>query len=100
VETVFGRMGNIVASQGDYTTSLITNNSNVSGAYLDDTLDWLNANKAAYNHTHTFSSITSKPTTLSGYGITNAYTKGESIDLFLRKDVNDTFSGQYMTFDN
>lgn len=29
------------------------------------------------NHTHTFASLTSKPTTLSGYGITNAYTKTE-----------------------
>lgn len=33
------------------------------------------------NHTHTFASITSKPTTLSGYGITNAYTKTEVDDL-------------------
>src|SRR5690606_11427035 len=29
------------------------------------------------NHTHTFSSITGKPTSLSGYGITDAYTKSE-----------------------
>lgn len=28
-------------------------------------------------HTHTFASLTSKPTTLSGYGITDAYTKTE-----------------------
>ena len=27
------------------------------------------------NHTHTFDSLTSKPTTVSGYGITDAYTK-------------------------
>lgn len=98
VETVFGRMGNIVASQGDYKTSLITNNSNVSGAYLDDALDWLNANKAAYNHTHTFASITSKPTTLSGYGITNAYTKGQSDGKYLL-NTTDTFTG-VITFNN
>lgn len=30
---------------------------------------------APINHTHTFSSITDKPTTLAGYGITDAYTK-------------------------
>jgi hypothetical protein len=35
------------------------------------------ANFAAANHTHTFGSITSKPTTIAGYGITDAYTKNE-----------------------
>lgn len=30
------------------------------------------------NHTHTFASLTSKPTTLSGYGITDAPTKSGS----------------------
>ena len=30
------------------------------------------------NHTHTFASITSKPTTLSGYGITDAYTSAQT----------------------
>lgn len=30
------------------------------------------------NHTHTFDSITSKPTTISGYGITDAYTKTQT----------------------
>lgn len=29
------------------------------------------------DHTHTFASLTSKPTTISGYGITDAYTKTE-----------------------
>ena len=29
------------------------------------------------NHTHTFAQITNKPTTIAGYGITDAYTKGE-----------------------
>lgn len=29
------------------------------------------SNKASSNHSHTFSSLTSKPTTLSGYGITD-----------------------------
>lgn len=32
---------------------------------------------APISHTHAFSSLTSMPTTLSGYGITNAYTKLE-----------------------
>lgn len=33
---------------------------------------------ALSTHTHTFASLTSKPTTISGYGITDAYTKTES----------------------
>ena len=35
-------------------------------------------NYALSTHTHTFASLTSKPTTISGYGITDAYTKTES----------------------
>src|SRR5690606_28413275 len=35
------------------------------------------------NHTHTYASLTSKPTTLSAAGITNAYTKGESDGKYL-----------------
>lgn len=33
---------------------------------------------ALSTHTHTFASLTNKPTTISGYGITDAYTKTES----------------------
>ena len=35
-------------------------------------------NYALSTHTHTFASLTNKPTTISGYGITDAYTKKES----------------------
>src|SRR5690606_37488009 len=35
------------------------------------------------NHTHTFAQITNKPTTIAGYGITDAYTKGEVNDGFV-----------------
>ncbi|ANF52051.1 hypothetical protein A0O34_16690 [Chryseobacterium glaciei] len=34
--------------------------------------EWATANLALTNHTHTFASLTAKPTTLSGYGITDA----------------------------
>lgn len=43
---------------------------------------------APINHTHGFDTITGKPTTLSGYGITNAYTKTEvddKLNLYLSK---------------
>ena len=39
-------------------------------------IESLKINTAAKTHTHTFASITNKPTTLSGYGITDAYDKG------------------------
>src|SRR5690606_24039131 len=35
------------------------------------------------NHTHTFAQITNKPTTIAGYGITDAYTKGEVNNAFV-----------------
>lgn len=37
-----------------------------------------NSYAATKDHTHTFASLTSKPTTLNGYGITDAYTKTET----------------------
>ena len=46
--------------------------SNVDG--LQTALD----GKAASSHTHTFASLTSKPTTLSGYGITDAASSSHS----------------------
>lgn len=38
---------------------------------------FFNSLYAASSHSHTFDSLSSKPTTLAGYGITNAYTKTE-----------------------
>lgn len=43
----------------------------VSGGWINQT--FAEAGIAAVGHTHTFSSLTSKPTTLSGYGITDAF---------------------------
>lgn len=36
------------------------------------------------SHTHTFDSLTSKPTTISGYGITDAYTKTQTDTKYLQ----------------
>lgn len=41
----------------------------------DGTFKWSGTNVSLEGHTHTFASITSKPTTLGGYGITDAATK-------------------------
>lgn len=43
-------------------------------------------------HTHTFASLTSKPTTISGYGITDAYTKTEADGKYLL-NTTDTLTG-------
>ena len=50
-----------------------------AGSGLDaDTLDGLQATAfASASHSHTFASLTSKPTTLSGYGITDAATSAQ-----------------------
>ena len=47
----------------------------ISGALGNQTdlINHLSTNYAATGHTHTFASLQSKPTTLSGYGITDAY---------------------------
>ena len=41
VESVFGRLGAVVAVAGDYAASEVTNDSGVSGANVDDALDAL-----------------------------------------------------------
>ncbi|MBD3661799.1 MAG: tail fiber domain-containing protein [Arenibacter algicola] len=50
------------------------------------------------NHTHTFSSLTSKPTTIGGYGITDSYTKTEADGKYLL-NTTDTLSGN-LTLDS
>lgn len=47
------------------------------------TIDYSTVGAAAASHTQAWSTITSTPTTISGYGITDAYTKSE-VDSFLQ----------------
>ena len=47
VITFEGRSGNVVATAGDYAAGLITNDSSVTGAFVDDALDNLAADIAA-----------------------------------------------------
>lgn len=58
VSTVFGRLGNIVANEADYEAFY----PKLSATYANPS--WINS--------LAFSKITGKPTTLSGYGITDA----------------------------
>lgn len=51
--------------------------------YEDISGTWVN--QALPTHTHDWADVTSEPTTLAGYGITNAYTKGETDTLLAGK---------------
>lgn len=61
-------------------------------------IEYLRINTAAKTHKHSFASILSKPTTLSGYGITDAYdkgsvyTKGETSEKFVHSSVTTTYT--------
>ena len=46
--------------------------------------EWVASSYSLSTHTHTFASLTSKPTTLSGYGITDAYNR----DYIISKNIN------------
>ena len=71
--------GDLTVNGGDITlngTGTITGIDTVTAAthaanksYVDTQV----ATRAASSHTHTFASLTSKPTTISGYGITDAF---------------------------
>lgn len=87
VVAVAGEAG--VAGVSDY--GQLTGKPKVNGVELlsgNNTLAQLGiqpaGSYAAADHTHTFASLTSKPTTISGYGITDAYTKTE---------INNSLSG-------
>ncbi len=47
VSSVFGRIGAVLAVLGDYSASLVTNNSTVVGATVADALDWLASHAGA-----------------------------------------------------
>lgn len=47
VDSVFGRVGNVVAVTGDYDSDQVDNLSSVSGASVSDALDWLLMNAGA-----------------------------------------------------
>ena len=53
---------------------------------LDTRVDNLEASKSDNGHTHTFASLTSKPTTISGYGITDALTTSNYTTYTVKKD--------------
>lgn len=68
VSTVFGRAGAVVAVAGDYDAFYFT----------EAEVTALLAGKSDTSHTHTFASLTGKPTTVGGYGITDFNSLGDA----------------------
>lgn len=98
VTTVFGRSGNVTAQLGDYSAAKITVSeiSGVTGTTVQAMLASLKAiadGKSANGHTHAFADLTGKPTTLSGYGISDAYTKTQADALLANKLNISAFTG-------
>jgi len=82
--------GSITGSAGSVTNAITFNTTGgaVAGTTYNGsaarTIDYSTVGAAAASHTHAWSAITSGlPTTISGYGITDAYTKTE-VDSFLQ----------------
>lgn len=68
VTSVFTRTGAVVATAGDYDAFY----------YTEAQSDALLLNKSDVGHVHTFASLTSKPTTIGGYGITDFNSLGDA----------------------
>lgn len=84
VESVFGRLGVVEAQSGDYTTDQITETS--GRVFLTPTqktnfgtaFGWGDHSTQGYLTSVAFSDLTSKPTTISGYGITDFNSLGDA----------------------
>jgi hypothetical protein len=74
----WGGLGTDLAALADVTISSVTNGEVLrydGSGWINNTL--AEAGISAVGHTHTFASLTSKPTTLAGYGITDGATDSE-----------------------
>ena len=66
--------------------------------YTESEINNLLGTKSDTNHTHTFASLTSKPTTLAGYGITDAASKDHTHNFYIgTTKVQSSSSAQNLT---
>lgn len=72
VTSVFTRTGNVIAQTGDYTYSQISGAPTLLSQFTNDP-GYITSVPA-----QSFASLTGKPITIAGYGITDAYTKTQS----------------------
>ena len=91
---VYPGAGIAVSTGSTWGTSLTDNSSNWNTAY-----GWGNhaGLYSLLNHTHTFASLTSKPTTLVGYGITDAATSAQGTSADTAYGWGNHASGGYVT---
>ena len=87
-----GNVGNFkavstVASQGLTNTEKSNARANIGAGTSSLTIGTTASTAAAGNHSHAFSEITSKPTTLSGYGITDAASSSHTHTLTIASDT-------------
>lgn len=88
------------AGGGTTTTTYYRRPTSAMWAYIKTKADAVYQPKGSYaasGHTHTFASLTSKPTTLVGFGITDAYTKTEVNNNFLHSGDAMKYAGSLMT---
>lgn len=91
VDNTADNVKNVATATKWATARTLTLSGDVSGsATLDGSADaTLAVIVANDSHTHAFANVTSRPTTVAGYGITDAYTKTE-VDSALVLKVDDT----------
>lgn len=91
VDNTADNVKNVATATKWATARTLTLSGDVSGsATLDGSADaTLAVTVANDSHTHAFANVTSRPTTVVGYGITDAYTKTE-VDSALVLKVDDT----------
>jgi len=91
---VYPGAGIAVSTGSAWGTSLTDNSANWNTAY-----GWGNHASlySLLNHTHTFASLTSKPTTLVGYGITDAATSAQGTSADTAFGWGNHASGGYVT---
>lgn len=76
VVSVFGRIGAVVANSGDYAAFYEPIFSKNTG--FNKNFGTTAGTVSEGNHTHTFASLISKPTTIAGYGITDFNSLGDA----------------------
>lgn len=96
VDSVFGRIGAVVAEANDYDASEINNDSGVAGDFVSDALDTLNSGKAASSHNHDASAITTGqlPLARGGTNATDAAGARTSLSVYSIAEVDTALAGK------
>lgn len=75
-------VGSIMPFEGQNSFKGLIGDISYNFGALEDMIDLIMGTEIDFNHTHQWEDITDPPTTISGYGITDAYTRTEADNLF------------------